>query len=1653
MRNFATLTLLLLFMSMSITSFAQYITADSEVGCSLDSPPEITSDDSTSCIRVCSNQEIVFDANTSISQSNITWNAAGATVISTSGSTITVKWTNPGSASISVEVTTPNGIVSMIKCVEVLASPDASFAVLPNVLPSGVANSCTNIDVQFKDLSDPVGSSPIVAWNWDFGDGTYSNIPSPSHSYTQGGTFTVTLEVVNACNCRSTFTTEIDVISDEPVVIDCPAVACENEVTRYKGLGGCGVYDWTVVGGTFQAQNLGVETVDVVWDQVGPDGVAYLSASHSSCGRCNSPHTIKVPVVLGEGIIDGPEEICEGKSYLYRLPQWPATDYTWSISGSGVSIKPSDQPNEIIVTVADNPGQTATLRCVYDNQLINCGGKAILEIAVFESVSVNGPTEACENGSPVYTLSDGHVGTWRLFDNLGNVVNTGSGNTYTPTFPSDGKYIITVSGELFCSPEPFAIEVQPKPEKPLELNGPSTVCPNIPYTYLVSPSIPGTTLNWEVVGGTFSNGQTTSSGPEVSARFNNSGSYEIRAWRQYKKDLGCTSDTLVMAVTKENVIPDIVGPDTTCDNTYADYSSSYTNGELYEWKILPDARGTITNGNGTAFISVLWNSTSSIQTANLAVAIRKCGVTYHDTIAVTILPTSGIDINMPSTVCLNETFSMSLLQLGNTVINNYSSIDWDFGDGNSVNTTNQSVSHKYNNSSANSIRRTVTMTVNDPNGCDKTVSIKRDIIVKPIPVAEASVIGIEECEATATDTIYALVQNGIGSTASFQWHHNNTPIPLATSAKLFPPTYSLNHGSYYCVVSGSNGCADTTNIIIVDTTPCPNEGGDHGALQNCDECDTAHNHTTLNTTQLSGCGEYHAQATHNTPLIIAYEYWSAKPNNGITVTQTGNGGADFSFTKPGRYKLKYRVCHFVDVDSFPNEPLDTCSSIETMYLLVPYVAGIKHDVTCNSNGTYSVTFYDHSIRHPNATIDNYEFIINSNSVQNGSGTTYTTNLAPGNYTVDLVISGGNNQACSASINLNLPAMPVADFSFDFDGACQEYPIQFTNLSTPSSGLTYSWDFEDLSSSTVINPSRAFAASGNYEVSLIVQNALGCSDTLTKTVNVTSNQLTVNLNYSPDNIVCEGDSIILIANSTGFSTPDEYAFQPNEFAVVTNPDNSTSVFESGSYFVIARDANQCFSASPSSTVEFVPTPIAQIEGKEAYCLGDSIRLFGDLGVGTYNYTWTQNGNNVSSNPNISLYASTAGIHTFILYVSRNGTPSCWTTDTLEVEVFDLPIKPTLSFSLVNCQPYEIQISASSPTSGTYLWSDGQTGSVINVTEGGNFTATLTSAAGCSIEEVIYIPKSPEEYIWIYPLGCYEVCEEQVGDVPFDLPDPIISFAGWELRDPYNLVSWNSSGTNSIPDIWISPSFTGEYSFTLDNGFCDYSTSTFDLVLGDECPCDIEIEYRSSKTVTNGSLCQNLIDFTITNPYPVTVTISFTSANGVFVPNTVSIPPGSQLITLQFIPNPGFVASADQFKARISIPLSEEEFINCYKNEDYGLPQPLCNDTSWYKMGGIDVQIDNSPDSLLQTSPFHEFNIAPNPADEMVKIGYDLAEFTHSSTGVIRIYSVRGVLIQEIDINSAKGQHTIHTSDWSSGVYIVSLNVNEAVYGFRRLVIAR
>ena len=98
--------------------------------------------------------------------------------------------------------------------------------------------------------------------------------------------------------------------------------------------------------------------------------------------------------------------------------------------------------------------------------------------------------------------------------------------------------------------------------------------------------------------------------------------------------------------------------------------------------------------------------------------------------------------------------------------------------------------------------------------------------------------------------------------------------------------------------------------------------------------------------------------------------------------------------------------------------------------------------------------------------------------------------ASGQYYVDVVDAFG----CASvdTVNVTIEPSPVADFTSFFTSATT---AQFTNLGSTGPGYTYMWDFGDMNTSTLENPTHTYNFAGNYIVTLTVTSP-NCGDAMT-----------------------------------------------------------------------------------------------------------------------------------------------------------------------------------------------------------------------------------------------------------------------------------------------------------------------------------------------------------------------------------------------------------------------------------------------------------------------------------------------------------------------------------------------------------------------------
>ena len=191
--------------------------------------------------------------------------------------------------------------------------------------------------------------------------------------------------------------------------------------------------------------------------------------------------------------------------------------------------------------------------------------------------------------------------------------------------------------------------------------------------------------------------------------------------------------------------------------------------------------------------------------------------------------------------------------------------------------------------------------------------------------------------------------------------------------------------------------------------------------------------------------------------------------------------------------------HCITVPSFV--PSDTISCVgETVFFYNTTTIGKTCDEDWFINGTVV-----------NGDKDTLPFVFNTAGI----------------HLIQLIARCGNSTDTN-TISIHVYDYPVA--AFGNTSVCNGDATQFTDSSTIASGTitNRSWDFGDGSPvNNTQNPSHIYTNAGTYNVTLTVNNAFGCSDTITKAVQVFYNPAAV---FSSDN-VCFCDSMYFSNSST------------------------------------------------------------------------------------------------------------------------------------------------------------------------------------------------------------------------------------------------------------------------------------------------------------------------------------------------------------------------------------------------------------------------------------------------------------------------------------------------------------------------------------------
>ncbi|MBA5792686.1 PKD domain-containing protein [Flavobacterium sp. xlx-214] len=1337
-----------------------------------------------SCLRFCEFSYVTYTLQGN-NIANVQWQVSGGTLNSSNNTNAYVSWGTVGGGSLTISITySDNTVVTRTICIEKIVRPDAKF-LIDGIDPYQQV-FCVGTPISFNNLSTANNGSAIVNYLWDFGDGTFSNAFEPTHTYTNSGSYVILLTVTNSCNCSATYEYPITVLDAKPIEITCLNVTCEYNTETYTANDGCGG-DWKVIGGTIVGGGNGSSSVTVVWDQVDPaDGFGYISY----LSYCNCPYwnTVKIPVVVRHVLLQGPQIICQGKQAKYSLPQWPTTDFKWSINGdpNHPMIVYTDQRNEIMVD-GMAPG-TYFIDVEYQNTLLgtdNCRGQ--IERFVFEvveNVSVNWDQvqTVCAGTSKFFSSSNGSSVSWEI--KLGNnIVHTDFNSSTSFTFNSGGSYTVTATNNG-CISDAVVINVIPTPVITGAIVGPAKVCLNVPYTYSITENDPGAIYVWTATGGSIIG---SNAGTEVAAVFTSS-TGTVSVVKQYVKNgVICASAPVTYNVSQVVVNPTITnnsGLMQFCSSSIYDFTANLNGVDVdhIEWKISPPNFGNIINGVNDGTVTIGLNEESlGVTSGTLVVEVTKCGIKTNTSYQINLIGNVSLTIGTIAPICPGTPFFD--VPITSSAPANLGTLEFLY-DGIVLYTTpyigstplvpNYSIPQSFTNpSNSASIGGILTVRLVNPFGCTTTIIANKAVTILPATTVEIfneSVVNTVCTSNAFSIDLKATFSTGVTSSDTFYWYRNNNSSSIASGVGM--TSLTLNNGffpgagEYYVQVTDVNGCLITSNKIWIFEDCSPGGPGNPGS-----GCTLGFNPIPTLTYSWLPCGTVNLHATYDPAAVpsIANVEWEAV-TFGATLGTFNNDDAQFNINNVGLYELKVKVRYANCPDTF----------VKTITVRKHYEPILRYVVTCLGNNSYNIELKNNSKMFDiNASSVNISYFDAANNLLGTGQSALVTGVGPGVHTYKMVLNAGGQLTangtpipdCETTIQVEIQGPPPTAFTIAPTKYCAEEPITLTLPSAMLPGYRYEWHFLNTyyvaaGLSTQINISTA----GQHDIKLRVYNQYDCMfESADVSVDIFKAEFDGKVNPNPLNF-CEGSAV----------TPLQ--FQPNPFTdLPTNAiwmrDNvqvaasglTYTPTQSGSYWPILIDAKGCkfygMSANPAIVTMRKP-PFASINGNTSVCYGESTTLTGIYTDPNVEHRWTLNGNALpgsmgnwttgAGNLTLSLSGLTPGSYNYAFETRLPNDTSCVNSFKAVVVFHPQLATPNINFNLVNCQPYTLELTANGPAAGTYNWSNGMIGQTIYVTHGGAYSVTYTAPTGCSVMAQVQTPHNPERTLWIVPAGCYRIC---------------------------------------------------------------------------------------------------------------------------------------------------------------------------------------------------------------------------------------------------------------------------------------------------------
>jgi len=1186
-------------------------------------------------------------------------------------------YTTAGNYNITLKATSSGGCSSSLSKLAYIKANDSlrpAFTFTP-------ALKCNPPElIRFTNNSTGPGS---LSYRWDFGDGTFSTLPSPSHNYITGGTYTLQLTVSNNIGCRKTLVYRDTLrIRNVQTRIGGPDTVCTNTATNYVNATVPTALSsrWTFSdGGTAPGPSISKS-----WQTPGN----YFIKLVSNFNTCSDSTTKRVTVV---GV--PPFNFSCNDTFGCRTPftinfndlSSGTVNWKWTFGDGDSSFQ-------------QNPSHTYLTEGIYTVRLLvtnsaGCTGNVLKR----DFVRIHKPKINFNTGDgggcipyifqpvPSVTAPDGITGyLW----------NFGNGTTSTVQYPSavyadSGTYTVslTVSSVNGCIDSSVVTAAVRTGNKPVVnfTGSPLSGCPEtiVQFTDL---SHPADAWAWS-----FGDGSSDKQNP--THRFRDSGYHYVRL---IVTNNGCKDSLQINDYVKIAPGKAAFKAFYNCNNKkLVQFADSSQGAQSWHWNF------------GDGYTSTSQNPShlyASFQDYTVVLTTTHDSCSSSDTLRIQLRNNLPDFISPDKNTCRNKSTGFFLSGIDKADVSSYL---WDFGDGASAN-TGDSTQHLYSRPG----KYTVSLSITHADGCTELVT-KPDFIQVLAPHAGFMLNSTGGCAGKTvhfTDTSHTA--NGSNNLARWYWDFGD-----GTTAVYAPPHPApLQHiytalGNYYpsLVVADSAGCADTAFYLLpvrigqpvadffasnfatctTDTVIIRNPSAGNGLHYLWSFGDGTFssdslpkkNYTVngdytmkLVVTDMFGCKDsliknnyikvrdvkaiFRVSDSIGTCTPFKISCTNLSLNSTTQLWDFGDGGFSsatnpvYNYVNPGTYSIKLTARRSA-----------YCFNTDSVKVIVNAPSGILTYAPLSGCAPLGV-------RYNVATTDSVLFIWNFKdgiTEESNSSSIIHTYETPGSF-IPSVLLLDTTAGCAINIDggdtIRLFSSHI-NFRASDTLFCDSGTVDFSDSSYSGSAVTnYRWDFGDGTTSLLQHPSHFYATPGAYTIKLYLETAYGCRDSLIKTSYV-------KVAVKPD--------IFIAGNNNSYCGPATINFTGNLLSTDTssitwlwNLDNgnnttgqnppSQTYTDTGSYTVILiADATNGCADTTFTTIRVLPLPQTNAGNDTAICAGQTAVL---LASGADNYTWYPGAGLSCTGCTAPIFT---GSSTSLVYVKGVNSFGCERTDSILVAV--------------------------------------------------------------------------------------------------------------------------------------------------------------------------------------------------------------------------------------------------------------------------------------------------------------------------------------------------------------------------------------------------